>query len=274
MNAKTSDQNPDGAARAAEAGGSSLGQQLRRAREARGISLRDISEQTRITMRHLEAIEASDYKHLPGGIFNRSFIKSYAKLIGFPEQRALDLYAGEARERGDTEEVATSPRRSHIYMGDTARSPIMSFALTALALAAIVLVVYGGLHWYRRSGDEPSPAASDAPAAQQQQQQQPAAQTQPAPADEAGFKIQVRAKDKGFWLLTRVDGAKDKGRILNLNKPEEFEPQDKLYLRMDKAAAPSLEVTVNGRPVKTPVENAGNEIEWTLTKDNYKQYLP
>ncbi len=84
----------------------------------------------------------------------------------------------------------------------------------------------------------------------------------------------MKAKDRGFWLLTRVDEAKDKGRILNLNKPEEFEPQDKLYLRMDKSSAGFLEVTVNGRPVKTPSEGAGNEIEWTITKDNYRQFLP
>ena len=274
MNPKTSDQTLDGGTRAGEADGS-LGQQLRRAREARGVSLRDISEQTRITMRHLEAIESSDYKHLPGGIFNRSFIKAYAKLIDFPEQRALDLYAREARERGETEEVATSPRRSHVYTGDVSRSPTMTALLTAIVLGLLVLIVYAGLHWYRRTGDDvnANAPAANAPAAANAPPQS-AAQTQQPAADEAGFKIQLKAKDRGFWLLTRVDEAKDKGRILNLNKPEDFEPQDKLYLRMDKSSAGFLEVTVNGRPVKTPSEGAGNEIEWTITKDNYRQFLP
>jgi cytoskeletal protein RodZ len=272
VNPKTSDQTLDGGTRAGEADGS-LGQQLRRAREARGVSLRDISEQTRITMRHLEAIESSDYKHLPGGIFNRSFIKAYARLIDFPEQRALDLYAREARERGETEDVATSPRRSHVYTGDVSRSPAMTALLTAIVLGLLVLIVYAGLHWYRRTGDDVSAGApaANAPAGAAQQ---PAAGTQQPAADEAGFKIQLKAKDRGFWLLTRVDEAKDKGRILNLNKPEEFEPQDKFYLRMDKASADHLEVTVNGRPVRPPSEGAGNEIEWTITKENYRQFLP
>ncbi|HEX6623400.1 MAG TPA: helix-turn-helix domain-containing protein [Pyrinomonadaceae bacterium] len=274
MNPKTSDQTLDGGTRAGEADGS-LGQQLSRAREARGISLRDISEQTRITMRHLEAIESSDYKHLPGGIFNRSFIKAYARLIDFPEQRALDLYAREARERGETEEVATSPRRSHVYTGDVSRSPAMTALLTAIVLGLLVLIVYAGLHWYRRTGDDANAnapaananAATGAPA-------QPAAQTQPPAADEAGFRIQLKAKDRGFWLLTRADEAKEKGRILNLDKPEDLEPQDRLYLRMDKASAGFLEVTVNGRPLKTPPAGAGNEVEWTITKENYRQFLP
>ena len=61
-----------------------FGEELRLAREARGISLREISEQTRISMRYLEAIESNDYKRLPGGIFNRSFIKAYAKYVCAP----------------------------------------------------------------------------------------------------------------------------------------------------------------------------------------------
>ena len=68
----------------------SIGEKLRLAREARGIALRDISEQTRISMRYLEAIESDDYRRLPGGIFNRSFIRAYAKFIGYDEDQAID----------------------------------------------------------------------------------------------------------------------------------------------------------------------------------------
>ena len=70
----------------------SLGKQLQLARQARSLTLREISEKTRITIRHLEAIEADDYYQLPGGIFNKSFIKSYARQIGFDENEALEAY--------------------------------------------------------------------------------------------------------------------------------------------------------------------------------------
>ena len=105
MNPKTSEQNAEGGARAGGADGS-LGEQLRRARESRGVTQREVSEQTRITMRHLEAIEADNYKELPGGIFNKSFIKSYARHVRFDEARAVELYESTARERCG--EVATS----------------------------------------------------------------------------------------------------------------------------------------------------------------------
>ena len=86
----------------------SIGEKLRLARETRGIALRDISEQTRISMRYLEAIESDDYRRLPGGIFNRSFIRAYAKFIGYDEQEAMDEYARTLREQGQPDEDDTT----------------------------------------------------------------------------------------------------------------------------------------------------------------------
>jgi cytoskeletal protein RodZ len=72
VTSKTTEPAPEGGR--AGGGEGSLGEQLRRARLERGVNLREVAEQTRITMRHLEAIEADDYNALPGGIFNKSFI--------------------------------------------------------------------------------------------------------------------------------------------------------------------------------------------------------
>src|SRR3982750_2017948 len=129
---------------------SSFGEQLRLAREARGISLRQISDQTRISIRYLEAIETDDYKRLPGGIFNRSFIKSYAKQIGFDEKEAVEGYLRTAREQGEPEEVATTPYRSHVYTDGGSRSPLITLLLTILILAILSLGVYAAVHWYQR----------------------------------------------------------------------------------------------------------------------------
>src|ERR1700757_1545667 len=94
---------------------SGIGEKLRLEREARGIALRDISEQTRISMRYLEAIEADDYKRLPGGIFNRSFIRAYAKSVSFDEKEAMEDYARTLRERGETADEESKTFRSLVY---------------------------------------------------------------------------------------------------------------------------------------------------------------
>jgi cytoskeletal protein RodZ len=133
----------------------SIGEKLRLEREAHGIALRDISEQTRISMRYLEAIETDDYRRLPGGIFNRSFIRAYAKFVGFDEQEAIEEYTRTLREHGEsTDDTATKPFRSLVYTDDGgthSRSPLMTLLLAIVILAALSIAVWAGLHLYQRS---------------------------------------------------------------------------------------------------------------------------
>jgi cytoskeletal protein RodZ len=270
VNSKITEQASEGGARhAAAAAEGSLGEQLRRAREARGVSLREVSEQTHITMRNLEAIEADDFKELPGGIFNRSFVKSYARHIRFDEQRALDLYERTARAGGfQTDEVATTPQRSRVYMGDPARSPWVTFLLSAAIVGALILIVYAGLHYYRRA--EGAQAAGAAATPTPSAQQAATAQT-PAPAAVQGFNVQVRAA-RSFWLTSQQDEEKKRGRFLKPDGPEEFSPQASVNLHFDTSAADAIGVTVNGQALKPPTAGAGKEIIWTITRDNYKQF--
>lgn len=132
----------------------SIGEKLRLARETRGIALREISEQTRISMRYLEAIEGDDYKRLPGGIFNRSFIRAYAKFIGYDEHEAIEDYTRTLRERGEADEDTSAKPRSEIYIEGAEsgrRSTLVTLLLAIMILAALSLAVWAGLYFYKRS---------------------------------------------------------------------------------------------------------------------------
>jgi len=90
-----------------------LGEEIKHRREARNISLNDVSESTRISIRFLKAIEADNFAVLPGGIFTRSFIRAYAKEVGMPEEEAMTLYnrhvvAQQAAEQQAAEQEALS----------------------------------------------------------------------------------------------------------------------------------------------------------------------
>jgi cytoskeleton protein RodZ len=61
-------------------------------RSDKGISLREIAESTKISIRFLQAIEEGDFKQLPGGIYNTSYIRQYAREIGFEETALLAYY--------------------------------------------------------------------------------------------------------------------------------------------------------------------------------------
>ena len=128
-----------------------IGEQLRLAREEQGMPLREISDQTRISMRYLEAIESDDYKRLPGGIFNRSFVKAYARCIGFDEKQAVESYMRTMREQGHPDDDFVTPYHSKVYTDIPAtRSPWLTVLLAILILAILTLSALAALHWYQR----------------------------------------------------------------------------------------------------------------------------
>jgi cytoskeleton protein RodZ len=77
-----------------------FGGKLRQAREGRGLSLRQISASTKVSVAALEALERNDVSKLPGGIFSRSFVRSYAAEVGLdPDETVnefLDRFPAEA----------------------------------------------------------------------------------------------------------------------------------------------------------------------------------
>ena len=287
MNSKTPDQNSEELARPGGSG-ASLGARLRQAREARNLSLRELSDQTRIARRYLEAIESDDHKELPGGIFNRSFIKAYAKAVGFNEAEAVSAYTEVARSHGETpDELPTSRQHSRIYMdGDNSRSPVVTALLSFVILAIISLGIYAGLHYYQRRNAEASAAQTNAPAAtttnpgtndQTLPAQQPNAPASPDPATTAattGLNVQIKAKGEEVWMRTRVDEESNNDGILAADQVRDFKPAERLSVQFSKSKAKAIEITINGRPAIIPTDAKGKPlVELLITKDGYEQLL-
>ena len=92
-----------------EEDGSVLG--LATIRRNRGISLEQIAESTKISMRSLQAIEHGDFKRLPGGIYNTSYIRQYARAIDFDESELLAFYRAQM-EPASASTGKVQPRRN------------------------------------------------------------------------------------------------------------------------------------------------------------------
>lgn len=74
-----------------------------------GVTLEQIAEATKISMRFLRAIESEDYSKLPGGIYARSYLRQYAAAIGFDEDELLARYDRATGTSGDQD--ASTPRK-------------------------------------------------------------------------------------------------------------------------------------------------------------------
>ncbi|MBI3933715.1 MAG: helix-turn-helix domain-containing protein [Acidobacteria bacterium] len=117
-----------------------LGQRLRREREARGVPLHDIAQQTRIGVRLLQAIEEEAFDQLPGGIFNKSFIRQYAQYLGLDEEQAVRDYlrATAATSEAPTQRPQPEPRPPISFQSII----ILRLALGAAAMAIIISIVW------------------------------------------------------------------------------------------------------------------------------------
>src|SRR6185436_13079198 len=89
----------------------SFGEELRRQRELRAISLREISDATKINIRFLEALEQNDFKHLPGGQFNKGLIRGHARHIGVSPEDMVIAYLLEMKseDEGTRPSVRSTP---------------------------------------------------------------------------------------------------------------------------------------------------------------------
>jgi cytoskeleton protein RodZ len=108
-----------------------FGEHLKREREMRGVSLEEISAATRISTRFLDAIEREQWDQLPGGVFNRGFIRSIARFLGLDEDSLVAEYALETRD-------AAPPRVASEYSGDSSGRPWLAIAIFGVLVAALV----------------------------------------------------------------------------------------------------------------------------------------
>jgi cytoskeletal protein RodZ len=86
-----------------------FGEHLKREREMRGVSLEEISAATRINTRFLEAIESERWDQLPGGVFNRGFIRSIARYLGMDEDSLVAEYDLDIKGNGNSRHAGPAP---------------------------------------------------------------------------------------------------------------------------------------------------------------------
>src|SRR4051812_29855377 len=138
----------------------SFGEQLRRAREAKGMSLDDVAGRTRIPIRHLQNIEREEWDALPAATYAVGFTRNYANAVGL--DGAAMARALRDRIGGPTHRAAAP---EYYAQADPARVPPRSLAVIALVVAALLIAGY--LLWRRTLVEEPATIpVAQAPAAQ------------------------------------------------------------------------------------------------------------
>jgi cytoskeletal protein RodZ len=133
----------------------SFGEELKRERELRRITLREVADATKINLRYLEALDRNDFKHLPGGVFNRGFVRAYSQFIGVDPEQMVSAYVLEERSQaaaggGEAEEpllpgtAALTPRSDQQTMSENSGA----WLKLGLIVVLVAAVVAGGAFVY------------------------------------------------------------------------------------------------------------------------------
>lgn len=252
----------------------SLGEKLRLAREARGITISEVSAQTRIATRYLEAIEENNYKPLPGGVFNKGFIKAYAKYVGVDETEALNDYARIMSSQADPHEEENRYRRPSVMTDDNRRSSWTSGIFAVIILVLLTGGVLALVQWYRNEPTEPAknPASNSNSAVANANT--PAATPTPAAIDQ--LKVELRSvAQTGTAVTTWVDETKEFSTVLP-SAPKTYEPKTSFRVAYSRSHAENVQLMLNGKAIQLPLKpfplNDSN-IRFEITKANAAQIM-
>lgn len=257
-----------------------LGEKLRQAREARSISISEVAEQTRISPLYIKSIEEDNYKTLPGGIFNKGFVKSYAKYVGIDEQEALADYAALHGSQNASIEDEPKTYRPQVLTDDrNSSSGLRTIVLAAIILGAMALGILALMNYLQRNPIDET-ATNNMNAAMNANSSVPAANVDTASlvpnASSTGapamndLRVELKAVGGNVSVSSTSDGKRNNALLLP-GKSLNFEPKDNLSFSYAKTRAQNLQLTINGKEIVLPSEAANSKrsaIEVVITKDN------
>lgn len=216
---------------------------LKAAREGAGLSVKEIAGRTRITLRHVEALESGDYGALPGRPYALGFARAYARAVGLDHRAIEDQVRRELAAR-----APSTPARAiqQFEVGDPEKTPTRLLTWLA-ALLAIGVMALGAVFWrsyYFPSAELPA-IPSPAPPLQVAAAAQPVA---PASAAPAGPVVFTALEDRIWVKFTDGNGVqllqKQLARGESYTVPDAASGTTLWTGRPD-----ALAITVGGKPV-------------------------
>ena len=127
----------------------SFGEGLRKERESRGIALDTVVSATKISLRHLNAVESDKFEQLPGGLFNKNIVRNYARTLGLDEEEWVERYMKATRQPGQFDENDLNWTAFAENVGRSRGKDLnRSDSVMRWAGVAVLLLFLGGLSWF------------------------------------------------------------------------------------------------------------------------------
>jgi transcriptional regulator with XRE-family HTH domain len=236
-----------------------FGEELRREREIRGISLKEIADATKISKRFLEAIERNDHKTLPAPVFTRGFVREYARYLGLSTEDMVNRYNYAAAGDDRVEKPPALPPQPVLV--DTPKKPRPrrsippayarvdgNLILTVLIVAALAAVAWWAMHLKQRR-DASDAETTTAPIVAAKPVAPPVTATQPPPVNDDLLRLGISVTANS-WVTLEADGKTILNAEMTAGESRSFEAKDEFRFRTIGNAA-GLSLTLNQAKVPT-----------------------
>jgi len=268
---------------------STIGELLRRKREEKGISLKELADSTKIGLNFLQAIERNDFKKLPRGVYPKLFVRSMAKQLDLDADEMVRLYYEQVAS-SETVTVPTTPRPT-VTAVRPQRNTRLSLVVAVLVIVILLILIF---IIYPRLSPPPAPEsarpasrplAAPVPLRADPAADQPVAPAEPAPGETPAGAPAVPAEEEATahdrltlrleatelcWI--DLDPAAGEERDILLAAGESFSQTVRTPVTLTIGNAGGIRVYVNGQPLRTLGRRA-QVVELTLTPRNYPQYV-
>jgi cytoskeleton protein RodZ len=245
-----------------------IGATLREARMRAKIDINEVETRTKIRAKYLRAIENEEWGLLPGDVYVKSFLRTYADYLGLDSRQLIDEYKRRYERPTDHELRQIAPLgRERDRQGRGPRPPrpprgplIPSWALVGAVLVAIVVALYFlGIH----KGGTPTASTSTQTQTQTTSTTPKTPRHRPPHRSRAASTVRLQLVPTGAVYVCLVDGHGKRlipGEIFNVGQTIPTKTSSKLLLTLGNA---SVKMKVNGLPVTVP--STGSPVGFDLT---------
>jgi transcriptional regulator with XRE-family HTH domain len=225
------------------------GDRLRKAREAQGLSLADVAQRTRITQRHLRAVEESDFAELPGRTYVTGFARAYARAIGLSETEI----ASSVRRELEEDRYSSRPTYEAYEPTDPDRLPTKRLAITAAVIMVLLVSGYGAWRFISVEPDEQLLASQIRAADEASKPKLPAAAKPNAVAPiaaDAPVVLTATGAATEVWIgFDDAEGKARDSRTLKTGESFQLPPEYVANYTLRTSRPQGLQITVGGRDV-------------------------
>ncbi len=252
-----------------------VGQKLRQVREAKGLTIKDIENETSIRALYIKAIEDDDYTVVPGEVYLKGFIRSYASYLGLDAQVLIEMYRAataaetvlpESESKKDEQAFSavqqrdSSPEVQQQERAASGNSPFIRWLMVGGVVVAAALV---GFFWLQDDGSKQEPLQKPQTAASRtntpNKVPEKTPEKTPAKPAEAKSGVSISAKFIGnCWTMVLVDGKVVFEGTPKTGESMSWTGQKDVVIKAGNAAA--VEISKNGQQLGK-LGNQGEVVE-------------